>query len=126
MCDWREIIYQMALDYRRYYYNNIDNEFFVQLQENNGIDDEGNLRYPGGKTGYEQYYTDMEGFWRQIYCAPMDYRPITLSYKAFKEAKAGNYYIREFNEDTKNYDYIDIKTNDKLEYNSLTTYYTPG
>ena len=126
MCDWREIIYQMALDYRRYYYNNIDNEFFVQLQENNGIDDEGNLRYPGGKTGYEQYYTDMEGFWRQIYCAPTDYRPITLTYKAFKEAKAGNYYTREFNKDTKNYDYIDIKTDNKLEYNSLTTYYTHG
>ena len=78
------------------------------------------------KTGYEQYYTDMEGFWRQIYCAPTDYRPITLTYKAFKEAEAGNYYTREFNKDTKNYDYIDIKTNDKLEYNSLTTYYTPG
>jgi len=23
--------------------------------------------YPTGITGYEQYYTDMEGFWRQLY-----------------------------------------------------------
>lgn len=64
--DWRELIYQMALDYRRWYYST-DN-FLTQVQENNGKLDNGEWRYPGGITGYEQYYVDMEGFWRQIYC----------------------------------------------------------
>jgi hypothetical protein len=26
-----------------------------------------NPQYPDGKTGYEPYYTDFLGFWRQIY-----------------------------------------------------------
>ena len=25
------------------------------------------VQYPTGYTGYEQYYTDMQGFWRQLY-----------------------------------------------------------
>lgn len=61
--DWREIIYQMAIDYRAGYYTKDD--FFIDLQNNNIID--GQYLYEGGRTGYEQYYTDMEGFWRDIY-----------------------------------------------------------
>ena len=56
--DWRELIYRMALDYRRY---NHDNDFEVRLAANN------TPLYPRGVTGYEQYYTDLEGFWRQLY-----------------------------------------------------------
>lgn len=56
--DWREIIYQMAKDYRQ---NGHEDDFNVRLKENNG------LEYPTGYTGYEQYYTDLEGFWRQLY-----------------------------------------------------------
>lgn len=55
--DWRELIYKMALDYRKYYHN--DN-FLYELAQ-------ANPQYPDGHTGYEQYYIDMEGFWRQIY-----------------------------------------------------------
>lgn len=61
--DWREIIYQMALDYRKY--GHLDN-FEQKVAEANreyGL-------YLDGKTGYEQYYIDLEGFWRQLY----DYR----------------------------------------------------
>ena len=74
--DWREIIYQMALDY-----------FAGQgCSESDPIyDPEGNIvidtpdhflsavaarnyrYYPTGYTGYEQYYTDMQGFWRELY-----------------------------------------------------------
>lgn len=70
--DWRELIYRMALDYRRYNHD-VDNpddtipasskSYGVQLAENNrsqGL-------YQNGHTGYEQYYVDLEGFWRTLY-----------------------------------------------------------
>ena len=74
--DWRELIYQMAKDYRRYNHNlGIEgDEFFLDLSDRNPW-------YPTGKTGYEQYYIDLEGFWRELYDPfPMDlakYDPIT-------------------------------------------------
>lgn len=67
ICDWREIIFQMALDYRQH---NHDDDFILQTRLQNGKNEDGDWRYPKGKTGYEQYYTDMEGFWRQLYCPP--------------------------------------------------------
>ena len=66
-CDWREIIYQMSLDYRKYNHGvpaEIDSrepDFEIKLAELNAP------LYPNGVTGYEQYYIDMEGFWRQLY-----------------------------------------------------------
>ncbi len=62
LCDWREIIYQMAKDYRKH---NHDDDFLINVRENNTIN--GKYLYPTGYTGYEQYYIDMEGFWRQLY-----------------------------------------------------------
>lgn len=85
--DWREIIYQMALDFFaaqgcskenplhlfKAYYNNegqieqteylLDDpdHFLSEVAERNPY------HYPTGYTGYEQYYTDMQGFWRQLY-----------------------------------------------------------
>ena len=58
--DWREIIYQMAMDYNKF--NHLDS-FELKIIEANKND---NL-YTTGQTGYEQYYVDMEGFWRQLY-----------------------------------------------------------
>lgn len=55
--DWRELIYQMALDY---YQHNQENDFLIKLQELNPW-------FIDGKTGYEQYYSDLQGFWRQLY-----------------------------------------------------------
>lgn len=57
-CDWREIIYQMALDYRKNYHND---DFLVEIARRNPI------YYPTGYTGYELYYTDIISFWRQLY-----------------------------------------------------------
>ena len=98
LVDWREIIYQMALDYMKF--NDIDNlnpdtilfkvcrndtgeisvmtkTEFEKRQKNYTNLGEINLTtairfqnpdfYPTGMTGYEQYYIDMEGFWRQLY-----------------------------------------------------------
>ena len=60
-CDWREIIYQMARDYNKY--GHLDN-FTSKLIE-------ANPHLTSGKTGYEQYYIDIEGFWRTLY-KPID------------------------------------------------------
>lgn len=73
--DWREIIYQMALDYfsaqggkveiqpdggGEKYLLQIDN-FLYEVAANN------QYFFPDGYTKYEQYYTDIQGFWRQLY-----------------------------------------------------------
>ena len=62
LVDWREIIFQMAKDYRKYYHTD---DFLYNIEKNN-IFNNLNL-YPQGKTGYEQYYIDIEGFWRLLY-----------------------------------------------------------
>lgn len=65
--DWRELIYQMCLDF---YKHNQEDDFLITIQENNTIKlDDGSIYCPylEGKTGYEQYYIDMQGFWRQLY-----------------------------------------------------------
>ena len=56
--DWRELIYQMAKDY----YANTNNEnFAIELAAANSPN------YSTGKTGYENYYQDLLGFWRDLY-----------------------------------------------------------
>ena len=70
--DWRELIYQMAIDYFKY---NQEPDFLARLIKANTAlhknlnTNEIELRqyYPTGFTGYENYYTDIQGFWRQLY-----------------------------------------------------------
>lgn len=62
MCDWRELIYQMAQDYMGH---NQDDDYAARLHA-------ANPQYIGGRTGYEQYYTDILGFWRQMYAPTED------------------------------------------------------
>lgn len=57
--DWREIIYQMAKDY--FQYNHTLDDYIYRVATANY------QYYPSGYTGYEQYYTDLQGFWRQLY-----------------------------------------------------------
>lgn len=70
LVDWREIIYQMALDYFKYGKADTEDKsshlpvqdvFLQRVRDNNP------LWYPSGYTGYEKYYTDLQGFWRQLY-----------------------------------------------------------
>lgn len=119
--DWREIIYQMAIDYRRF--NHCD-DFGLKVQEVNGKQLDGKYIYPRGVTGYEQYYVDMEGFWRQIYCPQYDYTTITLSENQYINAKPGEYFVKYWNTDDENcyearYLYKDITTAD-LTYNDIS------
>lgn len=55
--DWRELIYQMAIDF---FQHNEDVNFGYRLMAINPF-------MTSSKTGYEQYYADIQGFWRQIY-----------------------------------------------------------
>lgn len=55
--DWREIIYQMALDYYKYGQWSKFSEKLIDA----------NPEFINGATGYEQYYIDLQGFWRQLY-----------------------------------------------------------
>lgn len=69
--DWREIIYQMANDYRRHYR---DDDFLITLRDNN-MWTPLHYVYPTGYTGYEKYYIDFEmnlsqgvvAYWRELY-----------------------------------------------------------
>lgn len=56
--DWRELIFQMATDY---FNNNQKGIAFYQALTKNNPWVKNNL------TGYEHYYTDMLGYWREIY-----------------------------------------------------------
>lgn len=145
--DWRELIYQMALDHNKY--GNLDNEnaarqlvkvyngnsdiiitrekynnspgSYTNLREislTTAIKDQNPFFYPSGYTGYEQYYVDLEGFWRQIYNP--DYKgsykiePITrLDYEAVTEPDTLFY-------DAPDYEMCDANT---IWYDDIT-YYT--
>ena len=65
LVDWRELIYQMARDYFDYYQNpNYDYQSML-LAANKDI-----LK-KNGTTGYEVFYTDLLGFWRELYYNPL-------------------------------------------------------
>lgn len=106
--DWRELIYQMALDYFAAGDCSEENSIFdlngrTVLSNPDLFLVEVGLRnqeyYPTGYTGYEQYYTDMEGFWRQLYNP--DYIPTEIYTK-------GQYIdTTQINEET---GYYEIKT----------------
>ena len=79
--DWRELIYQMALDYFKY--NQLDC-YTTRLIEAN----------PDtcftGVTGYEQYYTDLQGFWRQLY--DIDPQP---KYSNYQQNLKGSVFVNQ-------------------------------
>ena len=55
--DWRELIYLMAEDYYQHHEHPL---YSVMIQNNNP-------QFSQGKTGYEGFYIDIMGFWRQLY-----------------------------------------------------------
>lgn len=101
--DWRELIYQMAEDYKRHMH---DDDFYVMISKNN------QEYYPSGYTGYEQYYTDMDGFWRQLY-DPFytgSYKIAYVNKTTFDKTQTDYYYY--------------IQCSNKVNYDSNRTYYT--
>lgn len=103
--DWRELIYRMALDYfsaqqsEEYPVYDKDNnlvldspdDFLIAVAERNPY------YYPTGKTGYEQYYTDMEGFWRQLYNPEYLPQPVWKAghYEEEQVQKEGSVYFQK-------------------------------
>ena len=100
MVDWREIIYQMAVDQHAAQGCEKGHKDYQPIYDLNGqlvIDDVDQFlsevarrnpkEYPTGYTGYEQYYVDVLGFWRQLYNP--DYIPEPIfslgEYKTLKE-----------------------------------------
>lgn len=76
---WQEIIYQMQKDYRKY---NHSDEFEVTIIANNPPISELNFKgYTTGRTGYEIYYVDLEGFWRQLYYPQYAYENQMVKYE---------------------------------------------
>lgn len=99
--DWRELIYRMALDYRKYYH---DDDFLYNLSR-------ANPQYPDGHTGYEQYYIDLEGFWRTLYNPNPELQYQSVLYKNIDNQD--NLYIQSAyriatREDLQNANYKDI------------------
>ena len=122
--DWREIIYQMALDYRKHMHDAAtpDAEFYSidellpMIAANNPND------YPTGNTGYEQYYVDLEGFWRLLYNP--DYKgtftPISkLKQEDYNKKNIGEivYFTVQTNADyNSHYDYFKLQTGSTTLY----------
>lgn len=65
--DWRELIYQMALDYYQYDELGVKKDDNTYIPLNLIIKANNPNYYPSGYTGYEQFYLDMQGFWRELY-----------------------------------------------------------
>ena len=57
--DWREVMYQMAVDYNLHGHKD---DFAITIYQHNP-----ELCRPNGTTGYETYYQDLLGFWRTLY-----------------------------------------------------------
>ena len=89
LVDWREIIFQMARDYRLH---NHDDDFYLKVRTTNGLDFNNEWYYPNGRTGYEQYYIDMEGFWRQLYCPPKLFNELYANGSWTNKTANGQYY----------------------------------
>lgn len=107
--DWRELIYQMALDYFKLGLKDEENFLYnVGLNNKN--------YYPSGKTGYEQYYTDLQEFWRLLY--KPNYQPAIKHSGEYQEEikqETGSVYY------TKGKKWVDTSTLEDPEYYYLKT-----
>ena len=83
--DWRELIYQMALDYRKLNYT--DNYYYYLKQANPWLVD--------NKTGYEQYYIDILAGWRELYNP--NPKPMLNNSFSYKDIKSQSYIINNGN-----------------------------
>lgn len=116
--DWREVIYQMALDFFAGQGCSANNPIYTWVDVENGaigervpeicctdpdhflyeVGQRNPYYYPTGYTGYEQYYTDLQGFWRQLYNP--EYIPEIIyskgEYKTTtRKSDESQYYIKE-------------------------------
>lgn len=62
--DWRHLIYIMGQDWLLH---NHEDNFDVEIRTRNNWPQLDINLFPYGKTGYEQYYEDLIGFWEELY-----------------------------------------------------------
>lgn len=91
-CDWRELIYQMAYDFKKFEDRDAppEDEEEPQVYRDNflsTIKTNNPNWYPTGYTGYEHYYTDIYSFWRDLYDPEYEtsYDVVSLTAKRFLE-----------------------------------------
>lgn len=124
--DWRELIYQMAKDYRKYSH---DEDYAIKLYKNNPS------YVKNGLTGYEQYYTDLEGFWRQLYNPEYigTFETVSVTSKTFsqdlyflrpiyKQCKNTDVYHENIEYFTYKYDWKEIKTKEEFDHRTEPLY----
>lgn len=88
LCDWREVLYRMALDYSRF--NHFD-DYALRLKKFNPI-------YSNGTTTYEYFYPDILSFWQELY--NMNQEPIYAVEHSLEDG--GKYYILKDRDTTRN------------------------
>nr|DAI51101.1 MAG TPA: hypothetical protein [Caudoviricetes sp.] len=101
----------MAIDY---YQHNEEDNFLASITNNNKftyLSETINL-FPSGKTGYEIYYDDIEGFWREIYT----YYNRVSSYEEIRN-KVNELYKQEKNK------YRLLTSDEKTTLNQIIGYY---
>ena len=120
-CDWREIIYQMALDYMQYGH---EDDFTYNLFNRNrldiqfGLDGFKDIHYINGITGYEQYYHDMLGFWRLLYI-PKDEKENYFSQYRIVNVSSNKKYPLSIRWNSNNTFSYDANKTETKEYNLL-------
>ena len=118
--DWREIIYQMALDYFAGQGCSNDNPVFLS-DSNYSLKDPDQFLYevgqrnpeyyPTGYTGYEQYYTDIQGFWRLLY------NPEYVPKVEYEKGYYNNKVWQDSEEKKTIYEYYSTADSDKMYWN---------
>ena len=104
--DWREVLYQMSKDYFKY---NTLSDFEVRLREANRD------LYPTGRTGYEQYYTDIQVCWRQLFNSELRNKILSLT----DEIENLTAQVKKLDKEIKSYENEIIRLNNAL--NTATT-----
>lgn len=109
LVDWRELIYLMAKDFEKYH---LEEDFYLQILKNSF-----NI-YQKGITGYEQYYIDISGFWRDLYNPEgenyAEYVPVSLKKDEYEQNYEKYFY------DAINY----IKVEENEGYSKYREYYS--
>lgn len=117
--DWRELIYQMSKDYKAHH---DEDNFLLTVANNNVIGD--THFYPKGLTGYEQYYVDLDGFWRQLY-NPEEYTEYNLRTANTRLPEGQHFYVygehKVYIKDENN-NYV-LDNNGNKTYENVTEYY---
>lgn len=93
--DWRELIYIMARDF---YQHNESVDYNLELARHNPHWYDGSTPWviPYGRTGYEQYYIDFQGFWRNIYDPdmPTEYKQMYLNTTTSRDVLTNNISVK--------------------------------